>query len=95
MTMDADDYFKDFDLCDYTFIVVNNIDNPVPLTWKFGGTRASGLIYLGGKTLRDPEKIGEELHKYLEERPSVPFNVSLKHTNSIEKYFDYKLQNLQ
>ena len=89
-TMDTDEYFKDFKLLDYRFIVVNNIDNPIPLVWKFNQTQAVGTIELGGKKLRDPEEIGKELRYYLDESPKVPLNVSLKESNSIEEWFNNK-----
>ena len=84
--MDNDDYFKDFKLLDYRFIVVNNIDNPVPLVWGFSHTKAVGIIDLGGKKFRDPETIGRELTYYLENRPSVPSGIELDKPNSIESW---------
>ena len=92
-TMNSDEYFKDFKLADYRFIVVNNIDNPVPLVWNFGGTQALGTITLGGKALRDPEKIGEELTYYLDNRPPVPKDIVLERSNSIEEWFNKKESN--
>lgn len=86
--MDKDPYFKDFTLADYRFIVVNNIDNPVPLVWDFSRTKAVGDIYLGHKTLRDPEIIGKELSYYLNEKPQIPLGVTVDGTNNIEKWFD-------
>ena len=87
-SMDGDDYFKDFKLLNYRFIVVNNIDNPVPLVWEFGKTASLGPIEIGGKIYRDPEDIGSELHGYLQERPLVPNGISLVKPNSIEKWFE-------
>ena len=40
--MDKDEYFKDFTLKDFRFIVVNNIDNPIPLVWQFAGSCSLG-----------------------------------------------------
>ena len=86
--MDNDDYFKDFKLADYRFIVVNNIDNPVPLVWNFGHTQAVGTIEIGGRKYRDPETIGRELRQYLDDRPQVPNGISLNKPNSIERWFE-------
>lgn len=86
-TLDRDDYFKDFKLHEFRFIVVNNIDNPTPLVWIFDKTRAYGNIELNGKILRDPETIGKELTYYLKEQPIVPVDISLTVPNSIEKWF--------
>lgn len=86
-TMDKDDYFKDFTLDNFRFIVVNNIDNPIPLVWKFEETQTFGNIELGGKILRDPQEIGEELAYYLTENPSVPKGIIVNGYNSIEQWF--------
>lgn len=88
--MDKDDYFKDFKLTEYRFIVVNNIDNPTPLVWKFRQTQAMGTILIGGKKFRDPDEIGKELSYYLETRPKVPLGITLTQANSIEQWFDSK-----
>ena len=86
--MDKDPYFKDFDLKEFRFIVVNNIDNPVPVVWNFRQTMALGDIIIGGKKFRDPETIGKELTYYLENHPQVPLNISLNSPNNIEQWFD-------
>ena len=86
--MDNDDYFKDFKLAEYRFIVVNNIDNPVPLVWNFHQTPDSGLIQVGYKKMRDPEDIGRELTYYLKENPQVPIGISLTQSNNIEQWFE-------
>lgn len=86
--MDSDDYFKDFKLADYRFIVVNNIDNPVPLVWNFWHTHAVGTIEIGGRKFRDPETIGKELRQYLDDRPQVPNGISMDKPNSIEMWLE-------
>ena len=86
--MDRDDYFREFRLANFKFIVVNNFDTPLPLVWGFGKTQAAGTIELGGVRLRDPEVIGDELYGYLENRPPVPLNIDQNGVNSIEKWFD-------
>lgn len=86
--MDNDDYFKDFKLTEYRFIVVNNIDNPVPLVWSFRQTQAVGTIEIGGRKFRDPQDIGKELSFYLEMQPKVPIGIELTKPNNIEKWFD-------
>lgn len=87
-TMDKDDYFKDFELEEFRFIVVNNIDNPTPVVWLFPKTKAVGTVVIGGKKLRDPEVIGKELTYYLNNHPSVPLNISLDKPNNIETWFN-------
>ena len=88
--MDADDYFKDFSLEPYRFIVVNNIDNPTPLVWTFRQTQAIGNIEINGKKYRDPESIGKELTYYLKHHPKVPYGISDATPNNIEQWFEHR-----
>lgn len=82
--MDEDDYFKDFSLENYKFIVVNK-NTLTPLVWEFPYTKYTGtLIDENGKEYRDPLVIGAELHKYLTERPQVPVGISLNGVNTIK-----------
>ena len=84
--MDNDEYFKEFQLADYRFIVVNNIDNPNPLVWGFDKTKESGDIRIGDAVMRDPETIGKELYFYLQDRPQVPNGINIKGINSITEW---------
>lgn len=86
--MDKDDYYKDFKLADYRFIVVNSIDNPQPLVWEFDKTQALGELNIGNYTLRDPQDIGKELYSYLTDKPSVPRGIKIKGTNSITEWLE-------
>lgn len=75
--MSKDPYFRDFKLLDYRFIVVNRA-NLKPMVWEFPLTQAVGDIQIdtptGYKiTWRDPYTIGDELHDYLENTPTLPF----------------------
>lgn len=81
--MDKDDYFKDFKLADYRFIVVNNIDNPNPLVWLFEKTQVLGDFKIGNHLFRDPENIGRELYHYLQDSPVVPDGIQVKGLNSL------------
>ena len=87
-TMDKDDYFKDFKLLNYRFIVVNNIDNPVPLVWEFSHTQDTGTVEMANRKLRDPQVIGEELSHYLKDNPQVPDGINLTSANNIEQWFE-------
>lgn len=87
-TMDKDDYFKDFKLADYRFIVVNTTDVPNPLVWEFDRTQTIGDIAIGNTVLKDPEKIGSELYYYLENKPLVPNGIKIKGTNSITEWLE-------
>ena len=78
-----DDYFKDFTLCPYRFIVVNK-STLTPLVWEFPLTQSVGkLITEDGKEIRDPFDIGEELQGYLNLRPKVPNGINMNGINTI------------
>lgn len=79
----ADDYFKDFTLENYRFIVINK-DSLKPLVWEFPLTKIGGtLVDDNGKEYRDPLEIGAELRSYLDLKPAVPKDISLDGINTI------------
>jgi hypothetical protein len=88
MNMDRDDYFKDFKLAPYRFIVVTSTGNPNPLIWGFEKTAEKGTITLGNKVFRDPEEIGKELSQYLTERPAVPNGITTNSINSLSEWIE-------
>ena len=78
-----DDYFKDFTLEDYRFIVVNR-DSLKPLVWEFPLTKTKGtLVDEEGKEYRDPLEIGKELRGYLDLKPLVPNGIEIDGVNTI------------
>ena len=78
-----DDYFKDFTLEDYRFIVVNR-NSLKPLVWEFPLTKAKGtLVDEEGKEYRDPLEIGKELRGYLDLKPPVPNGIDIDGVNTI------------
>lgn len=82
--MNKDPFFKDFELADYKFIVVNK-DTLTPLVWEFPLTKSFGtLIDEKGNVYRDPFEIGEELQGYLDLRPEVPNNIVKDGVNIIK-----------
>lgn len=82
--MDADDYFKDFSLEDYRFIIVNP-KTLTPLVWEFPLTKSAGeLIDDNGELIRDPFTIGKELKAYLDCRPPVPNGINMDGVNIIK-----------
>lgn len=88
--LDRDEYFKDFELEDYTFIVVNK-NNLIPLTWRFKDTKTMGTLYYGKNkqiVMKDPFDIGEELNYYLTNTPIVPKGINLDKTNDIVEYLN-------
>lgn len=88
--LDRDDYFKDFKLADYRFVVVNKITLN-PLVWHFNATQSKDTITLGkNKTvvMRDPEVIGKELHTYLTENSTVPEHINIEGDNDIVEWIE-------
>lgn len=84
--MDQDDYFKDFKLADYRFIVANK-KTLVPLVWLYESTNKYGdLITTNNFVMRDPFTIGEELTNYLNSKPSVPKGINLVEPNKLEDW---------
>ena len=87
--LDRDPYFRDFELADYEFVVVNKV-SLTPLTWRFTDTTTRGTIIVGKPThpieLRDPEQIGNELRIYLAERPQVPFGIVIGGANNLSDW---------
>lgn len=81
--LDADPYFKNFELLDYRFIVVNK-NTLTPLVWIFPFTQLEGtLVDKEGNEYRDPYEIGEELRSYLDLRPAVPKGIKMDKPNRI------------
>ena len=88
--MDEDEYFKDFELLDYMFIVVNR-RTLTPLVWNCPLTRFIGTLYFGKNKqieMRDPEDIGKELSFYLSSRPKVPMGINETGLNDLEDWLN-------
>lgn len=79
-----DYFFKDFELMNYRFIVVNKY-TLTPLVWEFPLTKTYGtLIDKNGNKYRDPYEIGAELQSYLDLRPRVPKGIDVDGVNIID-----------
>lgn len=88
--MDKDEYFKDFKLLDYDFIVVNR-RILTPLVWTCPFTQALGTLTFGEGghiKYRSPFEIGEELHYYLSSRPKVPKGISDTGANDLKEWLN-------
>lgn len=88
--LDKDDFFKDYTLAPYKFIVANR-RTLTPLVWNFSSTKEKGDLILGKNkqiVLRDPFTIGEELNHYLCDKPRVPNEIELCHPNQLEKWIN-------
>lgn len=87
--MDEDDYFKDFKLEDYRFIVVNK-KTLNPLVWMCPFTRSICTVKYGkdSKELRSPFTIGEELNYYLTSHSKVPIGIKRTQLNDINEWIN-------
>lgn len=88
--MDKDSYFKDFELLDYRFIVVNR-KTLTPLVWEYSDTKKTGtLIYGKNKDIiiRDPYDIGEELNYYLNKHSKTPIGINMYEPNNLVEYIN-------
>lgn len=88
--MDKDEYFKDFKLLDYDFIVVNK-RTLTPLVWNCPFTQAQGTLRFGNNSqieMRSPFVIGKELNSYLTSRPKVPMGINETGTNNLRDWLN-------
>ena len=81
--LNRDEYFKDFKLMNFRFIVINK-DTLIPLVWEFPLTKEYGtLVDEYGREYRDPFEIGKELRHYLDDKPKVPDGIDTNGVNVI------------
>lgn len=88
--MDKDEYFRNFKLLDYKFIVVNR-RTLTPLVWDCPFTQAVGTLTFGKTnqiSFRSPFEIGKELSDYLSSRPKVPKGIDINSDNNIEQWLN-------
>lgn len=88
--MNNDEYFKDFKLLDYNFIVANR-RTLTPLVWTCPFTQALGTLTFGEGghiKYRNPFEIGEELYYYLSSRPKVPRGINLTSSNDLSTWLN-------
>lgn len=86
--LDKDEYFKDFRLADYRFIVVNK-KNKLPLVWEYTDTACvQNKEYGKNNQFKCPNwrnKV-KELHYYLTEKPKYP--IGIKAVNNIIEWLN-------
>lgn len=88
--IEKDNYFKDFTIAPYKFIVANK-RTLTPLVWNYEDTFKDGDLYYGKNKdilCRDPFTIGEELSSYLKNNPRVPNNIDIVKPNSLCKFLN-------
>ena len=88
--MDRDEYFKDFKLANYRFIVCNG-ENLDPLVWEDTMTTSWGDLYFGKNKqilMRDPYNIAKELNYYLSTGPKRPIGIVDDKPNNLFDWID-------
>lgn len=85
-----DNYFKDFTIVPYKFIVANRY-TLTPLVWTFEDMDRYGILNYGKDfqyTCRDPFIIGKELNEYLKDKPKVPNGINIDKPNSLKEWLN-------
>ena len=88
--LDRNEYFKDYKLADYKFIVVNK-RTLTPLVWEFKDTQTFGTLTYGNKgqyEFKDPYELGKQLSYYLSSRPKVPQGINTNGSNDIVEWLN-------
>lgn len=88
--VEKDDYFKDFEILNWHFVVVNK-ESLNPLVWEYKDTKTEGTLYYGKNKqiiIRDPFEIAKELKYYLDNKPSVPKGISLNKPNDLTEFLN-------
>lgn len=81
-----DDYFKDFVIKPYRFIVVNR-KTLCPLVWEYNSSHLEGDIVIGDVLLKDWRKVLTDLNYYLTLKPLVPKGINeYSKINNIETW---------
>lgn len=77
-----DDYFKDFTIMPYRFIVANR-RSLIPMVWEYDDNHSDGDLLYGNFKFRHPFVIGEELYHYLYHTTKVPKGIKINEMNNI------------
>ena len=88
--IEKDEYFKDFKIANYRFIVICN-KTKTPLVWEYKDTFCiSDLTYgkQGQYKCRNWRNVVKELHYYLTEHPIVPQDINVIIPNDLVKYLN-------
>lgn len=87
-----DEYFKDFTIMPYRFIVINK-ESLTPLVWEWPYTFADVTVEIPNSKgypyrMRNFREIGRELHHYLQTQQSLPENITTEKPNDIEAWIN-------
>lgn len=87
--LDKDEYFKDFKILNYRFIICNK-DSYSPLVWEFKETHSKGTLYYGRHKqigLPDPEDLGKELFLFFSSGQK-PKELLISDRNSLDNWLN-------
>ena len=88
--IEKDEYFKDFKIANYRFIVICN-KTKMPLVWEYKDTFCINDITYGKQgqyKCRNWRNVVKELHYYLTEKPLVPQDINVVIPNDLVKYLN-------
>lgn len=85
--IEKDEYFKDFKIADYRFIVICNRTR-VPLVWEWPYTKTTVDFKIGDVEFPNWRGIVKQLDYYLREEPPVPEGIVVEDTNNIAKFIE-------
>ena len=80
-----DEYFKDFKVADYRFIVICNRTRQ-PLVWEWNKTKTETDFSINNITFPNWRGIVKRLDYYLKNKPQVPENIKTKEPNNIANF---------
>ena len=85
--IEKDDYFKDFKIADYRFIVICNRTRQ-PLVWEWPYTKTEVDFKIGDVSFPNWRGIVQKLDYYLREEPPVPEGILVESPNNIAKFIE-------
>lgn len=85
--IEKDEYFKDFKILDYRFIVICNRTR-IPLVWEWPHTKTLVDFKIGDVEFPNWRGIVKQLDYYLREEPLVPEGIVVEDTNNIAKFIE-------
>lgn len=84
-TIDKDDYFRNFKIDNYRFLVINK-DSLSPLVWEWPHSNECDNLIVNGKLFKSFKTLGKELYGYLLTQQSVPNGIVQYGINNIDNW---------
>lgn len=83
--IEKDEYFKDFKIADYRFIVVCNRTR-VPLVWEWPYTKTEIDFEINGVKFVNWRNVVKQLDHYLKNKPQTPEGIKVNEPNNIANF---------